>query len=255
MRKLSLSLFILLLAYWGQSLIRSGPTQAALPARDGLIILAVAGLLFALNARPQASRPAPLATPWPWPGWLLAGIGFALSAGAAFFFAQQLRQGPGSLILPSILWLLGLLLFATGALWNERPVRYPLPAFRWRRDAAGRPVRLVFGEKSGRDSSKNGRGGLSTWLIFGAILVVGSALRLWQLTTAPAGCTAVECAVGLRILDWSQGRADLSAGVNSVGMGLSVLGSLLFGVVDPGTAALRWPVSYTHLTLPTSDLV
>ncbi|MBP7961085.1 MAG: glycosyltransferase family 39 protein [Caldilineaceae bacterium] len=251
MRKLSLSLFILLFAYWGQTLIRTGPTQGFVPIRDGLIILAVAGLLFALNARPQASRPAALATPWPWPGWLLAGIGFALSAGSAFLFAQQLRQGPGPLILPSILWLAGLLLFATGALWTGRSVRYPLPAFRWRRDAAGRPVRLVFGGKSGTEGSGEAFGGLSTWLIFGLILLGGSGLRLWQLGSAPAGCTSVECAVGLRILDWSQGRADLSAGVNSVGMGLTVLGSLLFGLVEPGTTALRWLTALLGiLTLP-----
>ncbi len=144
-----------------------------------------------------------------------------------------------------------MLLFAIGALWTGRPVRYALPAFRWTRDAAGRPVRMVFGGKSESESSAEALGGLSTWLIFGLILVGGTLLRLWQLGSAPAGCTSVECAVGLRILDWSQGQADLSAGVNSVGMGLTVLGSLLFGLFEPGTATLRWLIAALGIvTLP-----
>ncbi len=257
MRRLTTSTLILLLAYWGQDLIRSGPTQGFIPIRDGLLILALAGLLFALNARPRSkTEPAHEATtppspPWPLPGWILAGTGVGVAALSAFFFAQQLRQGPGPLTLPSILWILGVLLFAIGALWTGRPVRYALPAFRWTRDSAGRPVRMAFGGKSESESAGEAFGGLSTWLIFGLILLGGTILRLWQLGSAPPGCTSVECAVGLRVLDWSQGQADLSAGVNSVGMGLTVLGSLLFGLFEPGTATLRWLIAALGIvTLP-----
>lgn len=255
MRRLTLSLTALALAYWGQSLIRTGPTQDFVPTRDGLILLALAGLLFALNARPQAAQPphsVPSSPPdWPLLGWAWAGLGVALSVLAAFFFAQQLGQGTGSLTLPSILWLLGLAAFTLGGLWTGRPVRYALPAFRWWRDEAGRPVRMALAGKKGNESQTEEGGGLSTGLIIGLILLGGMGLRLWQLTGAPPGCTTVECAVGLRVLEWSQGQADLSAGVNSVGLGLTVLGSLLFGLFEPGTATLRWlTAALGILTLP-----
>ncbi len=94
MRKLSLSLFILLLAYWGQSLIRTGPTQAAIPARDGLIILAVAGLLFALNARPQASRPAPWPPRGPGPAGSWPGSGSPCQRALLFSLPNNCAKDP-----------------------------------------------------------------------------------------------------------------------------------------------------------------
>lgn len=257
MRRLTISTLTLGLAVWGQSLLRTASGDGVAATRDGLIILAVAAAIFALNARPApppdpARIDRPVLMPWPLAAWLWIGAGFTLSAASAALFALQLRQGAASLTLPSLLWAVGVLLFAVGLAWRGRPAGYGPPKARWSRDAAGRFVRLGLGGESATHSRSVG----TPWVWLGLILLAGAGLRFWQLTSAPPGCAPVECAVGLRILDWSQGRANLAAGINSVGLGLTVLGSLLFKLFEPGTATLRWLTALLGLlTLPTIFLI
>ncbi len=190
MRKISYILLAFVIAILGVSMLHSPQGD---PRRDALLLFGLAGLIFALTARPPA--------PWPdlverrgWPRWAFALtiLSLLLALVAIVLFWQK---PPGDLQfggLPLVLWLLSIPLFIVGTWFNDARSSSPPAA-----DTARQPWLA----------------NLRTWLArpetiaLIIILVVALFLRVYQIGSFPNGCQSDECNNGMDALKWLNGRA------------------------------------------------
>ncbi|MFN8489262.1 MAG: PA14 domain-containing protein [Caldilineaceae bacterium] len=208
MRKLSLLLLALAIACFAQNLIASAENFAPYVLRDGLLLSAIALLLFAGNALPWPLSAKPTATSGE-SGSTLPAI--LIGTGLICAFAGGLWTTFGATtdalhIAGLILWGLGIVLLLIGSWWPGATVQYNPPAYRWQVDAAGKYVRMALGEQGEAAQPANNAVAFSLgWLLL--LLALAAFFRLWQLTTLPADCIDVECGRALALL---KGNAEPS---------------------------------------------
>ncbi len=198
------------IALFAQRLIANTENFAPYVLRDGLILAAIAALLFALNApRWQQGRGSP-----PLTGDSHSSSSIILIAtGLICAFAGGLGTtliGPPAYHLPSlILWILGIVLLMTGAWWPGAMPIYNRPAYRWQTDAAGKFVRMALGNGDVEPTAEALQLCRKHWLssLGWLFILIGIAafLRLWHLTTLPPDCIDAECTQALALLNGSAG--------------------------------------------------
>jgi hypothetical protein len=181
-------------------------------------------------------------------GRIFTGTGIVCGAAAALLFGL-LGEQSWATYLGGSLWGVGALMLLIGLFWPGRVEIYPAPAFRWRVDAAGNYVRYALDDPNlpvDPPPSRLGRHPLYLLIIL-LILIVGVLLRLWRLTSLPATCIDVECALALRLVEggWPQG-------FNAEALSLfALLTKLLYQRTGDSTGALRWAGAILGtLTLP-----
>jgi hypothetical protein len=238
------------LATYGFGIIAGGDGFVAYRLRDGLVVALFGAILFAWHTLPFAPS-ALLGGERNWPLWgrIFLGTGFACGAAATVLLTLWGTQSWTNWLGGS-LWAVGALALMVGLFWPGRVEIYPAPAFRWRVDAAGNYVRYALDDPdSSVDSSANSladslpfispslssRPHLLYSLILILLLFVGVTARLWRLTTMPATCVDMECALALRLVEgsWPQG-------FNAESLSLyALLTRTLFAYTNESLTALR----------------
>lgn len=226
------------LAWYGFGLVAGGDSFATYRLRDGLLVALLGALIFAWNTGPFAAQIASGGErQWPLWGRILFGTGFVCGAAAAVLLTIWGEQSWAD-YLGSSLWAVGALALLAGLFWPGRVEIYPAPAFQWRVDAAGNYVRYALDDP---DQAAEPEPSLHTrhplYLIsICVLLIIGVLLRVWRLTTLPATCVDVECALALRLVEggWPQGfHADtLSL--------YALLARIIYNYTGESVAALRW---------------
>jgi hypothetical protein len=238
------------LAWYGFGLIAGGDGFATYRLRDGLLVALIGALLFAWHTAPLA----PLASSggqrqWHLWGRILFGTGFVCGAAATLLLTLWGAQSWAGW-LGNSLWAVGVLALLVGLFWPGRVEIYPAPAFRWRVDAAGNYVRYALDDP---DQTADPAPLLSTWhhplnLSLVAILLgVGVLLRVWRLTSLPATCVDVECALALQLVEggWPQGFHAEALSL------FALLTRAIYSYTGESVGALRWASAILgSLTLP-----
>ena len=239
MRKLTFLGLAFALALYACVRVAGADSPAGYVVRDGLLYLALAGIVFALaaGAMPPLSVTG-MARRWPLDGRILTALAVGLAALAALL-------GAGS-VWASGVWALAFALLAAGVWrWGERE-SYAQPAYRWTTDAAGHWVRAAL--EGGvamlpADTSLPGALPARRMLLL-PLLIVGGAgvfLRLWQLGDLPAGCVGAECEAALRLVESPFALTSL----------YDVLAHALYRVTGDGLYSLRLAgAGIGALTLP-----
>jgi hypothetical protein len=227
------------LATYGFGLIAGGDGFATYLLRDGLIVAFLGALIFAWQSSPFAP-PAPEGGQRLWPLWgrILTGTGFACGIAATALLTLWGTQSWAGW-LGSSLWAVGALALLVGIFWPGHVEIYPAPAFRWRVDAAGNYVRYALDDP---DQPVDHSPFLSTWqhplylILLLSVIGGGILLRVWRLTTLPATCVDMECALALRLVEgnWPQGFTAEAVGL------YALLARFLFVYLGDSVAALRW---------------
>ena len=206
MRRLTLLFIALAIALFGLHLIADTEDFAPYVLRDGLLLAALAMLIFALNAPawPGEAKSTTSATEnWPPLSGVLIGTGLicAFAGGVGTVF----NPSAGTLHTASlILWGLGILLLGSGAWWAGSLTPYTRPAYRWQVDAAGKYVRMALGEVDAPTQSASSHPNRPLlWLLI--IIAIAAFVRLWRLTLLPPDCIDTECARALALLNGSAG--------------------------------------------------
>lgn len=198
MRRLSLQLLALAVTLAGLQLVAHTEPFAPFLLRDGLLVAAGAGLLFAWNAPHWRATVA------------LQRLATALRLGLTLLLTGLVCASAGGLVVglgltgvlglaAQIAWLLGLALTVAGAWWPGGEREYARPAFRWGKDGTGHFVRLPAGEPATPPAPAPSRRALVAWTL--ALLAVAALLRLGNLDGLPPGCVDQECAEALRLVN------------------------------------------------------
>lgn len=248
------------LAYYGFGLIAGGESFVAYRLRDGLVVALLGAIIFAWHTLDFAA-PAPTGGERNWPLWgrIFMGTGFACGAAATVLLSLWGTQSWTGW-LGSSLWAVGALALLVGLFWPGRVEIYPAPAFRWRVDAVGNYVRYALDNP---DSSVDSSPFLSTsslsssflstrqhllyFILLLILLVVGVSVRVWRLTTMPATCVDMECALALRLVEgsWPQGFHAEALSL------YALLTRVLFAYTNESVTALRGASAILGaLTLP-----
>ena len=242
MRRLSFLLLAFALALYGEHLITGAGQFVPFRLRDGLIVMALAALIFAAGATTLSSLdPGPGPRSWPWAGRFL--FIFASVCGVMATLAASLAPAPVWFAgVVTGLWLVSIGLLAVSIWWPGEKIIYRRPVYRWSLDAAGRFVRLALGRETGDD----GHDDSAHILIWPLLLVIGAGviLRIGRLATLPPNCTGAECARALELVNGS-------AGAGGSGYLFSWLAHLLFRMTGEGLYSLRLAAALLGIaTLP-----
>ncbi|MCX6049688.1 MAG: PA14 domain-containing protein [Chloroflexi bacterium] len=253
MRRIILLLMALGIAVYAQHLLANPDNFAPYVLRDGLILFAIAALVFACNASfwPQAGDASLASERRSEISTILVATGLicAFAGGLGTIFI-----GRGVDHLPSlILWGLGFVLLILGAWWPGVTSLYQRPAYRWQKDAAGKFVRMALGnrdieqndiEQNATATPADANRWISSFLWLLILIGIAAFLRLWQLTSLPADCIDAECVRALALVDGSAGVSlfNLLARALFTLSGQSLLSlrltSALFGIAT--VPALYW---------------
>lgn len=237
MRQLILLIVALLISLWGLSMLREGAPNAAVAARDGLFVMMVGALLFALNARPTQTevRVAEKADGSTRIWLLVLGMILGLAAGGWLYLMLAGNATGLALIGPLLAWLGGVTIIAAAALWPARP--RPTVEMTWSVDAAQRFLSQTRPAQDEPSTPLLSRRVVGIGLLLITALAV--AARAWNFAGFPAGCSGVACTVGLEAV------AFLSEGSwRALLLGDAPLYTLLvafvFALFEPGLAPLYW---------------
>jgi hypothetical protein len=238
------------LAWYGFGLVAGGDTFATYRLRDGLIVALVGALIFAWNTLPFA--PLPFSggeRQWPLWGRICAGTAIICGAAAAVLLALWGEQSWAT-YLGGSLWGVSALALLVGLFWPGRIEIYPAPAFRWRVDAAGNYVRYALDDPTQPADSSSLH---SSWrhpfyfVLVIALLGIGVLLRVWHLTTLPATCVDIECALALRLVEGGWPRGFQAEALSL----FALLARVIYHYSGESISALRWSGAILgSLTLP-----
>ncbi|MCS6827138.1 MAG: hypothetical protein NZ553_11035 [Caldilinea sp.] len=101
-------------------------------------------------------------------------------------------------LMATLVWLMGVVLSIIGVWWPGATYVYAPPISRWEQDARGRFVRVT---PDGRKVPPSFDLQHSAWLGLLFVLLLGVALRVWNLGGLPSGCIDVECIDALRLVE------------------------------------------------------
>ncbi|HHW85257.1 MAG TPA: hypothetical protein GX400_03490 [Chloroflexi bacterium] len=230
MRRLSLQLLALLVALGAVRLVTGAESFAPYLLRDGLLIAALAALLFAW----QSGGWQPVAA------WRrvtrLSTVGQTLwLTGLVCLVAGGIGVGFDSGGLPhlaaSLVWGLGFVLSLVGGWWPGAASDYAPPAYRWETDAAGRFMRTPIGAAAPLPAVSR----RTAWGWTLAVIALGAVLRFWNLASLPTGCVGGECIDGLRLVDAQLLTVSQPGAFNL----FERLARLIFGFTGDGLLSLR----------------
>jgi sugar lactone lactonase YvrE len=237
MRRLILLFAALLIALWGLSMLRAGDPTPTIAARDGLFVMLVGALIFALGAFPPlvatrtAEKPSVARHLW----LLILGMILGLAAGGWLYLALVSDATGLSLLWPLLAWMLGLGVMAAAALWRVTP--RPTVETAWSVDAAQR-----FLAQSRPQEGEPSPALLSHRAInIGVLLLVGLAalIRFWNFAGLPDGCGSVSCKAGMDALTFLN-EGNWRALLLDDAPLYTLLVSLGFALFEPGLTTLRW---------------
>jgi hypothetical protein len=201
MRRLSLQLLALLVAVGAVRIVAGAEAFAPYLLRDGLLVALLAAALFAWQGggwRPVGvlRRVARLSSTGHilWLTGLVCLVAGGIGSG---FDSGGFDVGGLAHLAASLVWGLGIGLSIAGIWWPGAAIDYAPPAYRWATDDRRRFVRIPA-DASAPAASPSSR---AAWGWALAVIVLGVALRFWNLAALPAGCVGGECIDGLRLVD------------------------------------------------------
>jgi hypothetical protein len=253
MRRLILLFVAIAILLWGRSILLGDGVAPQVALRDGLLIVLLGLVTFAINStRPTKSdagaspgNPSKTGTT----GTIGAAVGFGLAlAGGAWLLLALNGAGENStLLLPLVLWVIGLVVGMGALLWDRRALlrgsadrAKPTPGV-WTVESARQFLQRR--EAGGGGSTQSSQPGLERrTLLISLALIVGLALglRLWNFGGLTSGCLPLECdalLAGMSFLDTGNVAGLLQTPSPLYTLLLSaVLG--IFGISSTSTLAL-----------------
>jgi len=210
MRRLFLFLASLALVTWGRHILAGDTAAPGVLLRDGLLVVLLGGLLFALNARrPEWVDDAAVAdggkdAVLPFSRRIVAGAGLAAALVGGLWLAASLAftASDGGLLLPILLWLGGLIVGVAGLNWPQRMPASEAQAG-WSVEIARRYLvsRLTQGKTPPpQDAFHPSRRTVLVLLLL--LTVVGLFLRLWNFAGLPTECSPRECETALAAMQF-----------------------------------------------------
>lgn len=199
MRRLILLFVALALLLWGRSLLLGDGVAPEIALRDGLLIVLLGLVIFAVNsASPPRSdvtaSPGNLSSTGTIGGAI--GFGLALAAGGWLLLALKGDGENGSLLLPSALWLIGLVGGMGLLLWGRRSPSgdaNPTPGV-WTVESARQFLQRR--EADGPEQTPPNQPGLerrTVGIALALLVAVSLLLRLWNFSGLTSGCLPLEC--------------------------------------------------------------
>jgi len=209
MRRLFLFLASLALVTWGRLILADYSVAPAVLLRDGLLVVLLGGLVFALNARrpewvgdagvADGSKDAVL----PFSRRVVAGAGLAAALVGGLWLAASLAftASDGGLLLPILLWLGGLSLGVAVLNWPQRTPASEAPAT-WSVEIARRYLvsRLTLGTPPLLGPFYPPPRTIAVVLL--VLTAVGLFLRLWNFAGLPDACAPRECETALAAMQF-----------------------------------------------------
>lgn len=197
MRRLSLQLLAVLLAWNTVNFVASADAFPPHLLRDAGILALLAAALFAWwsngwHPTPIFRRVTTLSNlgrvAW------LTGLICLVGGGIGVSVAPD-----GTLRLTAMLvWLLGAGLAILGVWWPGASYAYAPPRYRWEQDAQGRFLRVT---PEGRKLPPMLDLQAGSWRGVLLVLLIGVALRFWDVGGLPSGCIDRECVDALRLVE------------------------------------------------------
>ncbi|MBX2998091.1 MAG: glycosyltransferase family 39 protein [Caldilineaceae bacterium] len=237
MRQLILLFVALLIALWGLSILREGAPNLVVAARDGLFVMIVGALVFAISARPSlAVTRSPQKPTASNVIWLLA-LGIILGIGAGGWLYWMLANGETGvrLLWPLLAWIVGVLAILTAALWPTRPRSTVEPT--WSVTAAQRFLSQASPLDPAPSPTLLNWRVISVWVLL--LTALAALLRLWNFAGLPDGCGGVACTAGMDALTFLR-----EGNWRALLLGDAPLYTLLisagFALFEPGLTVLRW---------------
>lgn len=253
MRRLVLLFAALLIAYWGQSIVRAGQPSASVALRDGGLILLLGLVIFAFAAPPLPQNWHRPAVAWPRLRALLFAAGIAGAAAGGWLLTADPLAG----LLPLGLWLGGIALAGLAGLWpsraggTSRRRQSAAPALSWTVESA----RAFIRQHRPRATASTATASTATapaasvqedthragefWLLLGGVSLLGLLRLLGRVERWDVGsCVAEGCAAGLRAQELL--RTDQFAGLLADPAPLyTLLAALFFGIFGADLDNLR----------------
>lgn len=197
MRRFSLQLLAVLVAWSAVDVVADADAFAPYLLRDAGLLALLAAALFAWQG--AGWRPTPISrrvVNLSGPGQVLwlTGLVCLVVGGLGVGVAPD---GPLQLT-ATLVWMLGLGLTIIGVWGPGAQFAYAPPAYRWEQDARGRFVRVA---PDGRKLPPSFDLQHSAWPGLLLVLLLGVALRVWNLGGLPSGCIDVECIDALRLVE------------------------------------------------------
>jgi sugar lactone lactonase YvrE len=236
MRRLILLFVALVIALWGLSMLREGAPNATVAARDGLFVMIVGALLFALSAHPaQPGARITQKSTSPHFIWLLVlGIVLSLAAGGWLYLMLVSGATDISLLWPLLAWIAGLLAMVAATLW---PVRVrPTVEPTWSVGAAQRFLTQTRPADASGSPALLSRRSIGVGLI--ALTALAALIRFWNFAGLPDGC-GDTCAAGMDALTFLR-EGNWQALLLGDAPLYTLLISLGFAIFEPGLVVLRW---------------
>lgn len=210
MRRLILLFAAIALLLWGRSILLGDGVAPEIALRDGLLIVLLGLVTFAINSAgpPRSAVAAAAGTAGADTlsrtgtvrtiGTIGSGIGFglALAGGGWLLLALNGEGGNGALLLPSALWLIGLVGGMSVLVWGRRPPTgdaNPTPGV-WTVESARQFLQRR--EADGPEQTLRSQPGLerrTVTIALGLIVAVSLLLRLWNFSGLTSGCLPLEC--------------------------------------------------------------
>lgn len=191
----TLSLFVaLFVILWGRSILLSETAAPAVALRDGLLVTVIGMAIFALNSRLRADplptgKESGLRGLLPLPVW----IGLAVAGAGGVWLALGIATARASLLLPFLLWAIGLLLSLGWLFWPRKAASRSAQPPVWSVESA-----RLFLERRRTAAAPAPDGPLALsrrtiYLSLGILTLAALLLRLWNPGGLPDGCLPAEC--------------------------------------------------------------
>ena len=242
MRRLLLLFVGLAILLWGRSLLAGDSAAPDVLLRDGLLVVLLGVLIFALNASAPSrleSGAEDFASTSPRRIVAWAGLVAGLVGGVWLAVLLAFTASDRGLFLPALLWLGGLAVGVAGLNWSRRG---PIGAASvvWSVESARRYLqhRTAREEQPRPDPLPLGR--RVVWICLLLLMAVGLLVRLWNFAALPDGCEAEACDSALAAMQFlgAGSLRGLFLTASPAHTALTALFLSLFGVSQSSTLLL-----------------